>query len=90
MPLAGIESHTSNFCRHFSSKSVYNQLLHSIFSAVIFFSDLRSQAQNNVNEAWWFVIKKVISTSIHWKLKSIIVSTLSRNVLGVIVEVFES
>ena len=49
--LAGTNCHTSTFCRHFSSKSVYDYPLQSIFYAGTFFSDLCSQTQNTFNEA---------------------------------------
>ena len=53
--LADTESHPSNFCRHFSSKSVYHHLLHAISSEGTYLSDLQSQAQNTFNEAWYTI-----------------------------------
>jgi len=44
--------HTSHFYRCSSSKSATGYLLHSVFSAGRFVSDLHLQAQNNFNEAW--------------------------------------
>ena len=49
--LADIKYRSSNLCMNFSSESAYDHLLHSIFSAGVVFSDLRSQAQNAFIEA---------------------------------------
>jgi len=52
-PLEGTKFHTSNICWHYSSKSATGHLLHSIFSAGTFVSDLHSQAQRIFKEAWF-------------------------------------
>ena len=60
MLLASTKSHTSNFCRCFSPKSVSDHLVHSTFSAGTFLSDLHPQTQNTFKRPGDNILGKLI------------------------------